>query len=236
MIWQFIIAGFTLGAISSLHCVGMCGPLSLALPIQYLFKSQRIIAIVLYQVGRVVTYSTLGLIFGLAGQRVYVAGFQQWFSIAMGILILFLLIQYWIFRKRVQPNFISGFYSGIQHLMRRILKIRGPMPFLFFGIANGLLPCGMVYLALAGALVTTQVQHSVAFMAMFGLGTMPAMIAVSLFRQLFSLQLRNTFRKAVPIFISAMAIILILRGMNLGIPFISPVLQSASGTPINCHQ
>ena len=236
MIWQFIIAGFTLGTISSLHCVGMCGPLSLALPIQYLFKAQRIIAIVLYQIGRVVTYSTLGLIFGLAGRRLYVAGFQQWFSIAMGILILFLLIQYWIFRKRVQPNFIIGFYSGIQNLMRKILKIRGPMPFLFFGIANGLLPCGMVYLALAGALVTTQVQYSVAFMAMFGLGTMPAMIAVSLFRQLFSLQLRNTFRKAVPIFISVMAIILILRGMNLGIPFISPVLQSASGTPISCHE
>jgi len=235
MIWQFIIAGFTLGTISSLHCVGMCGPLSLALPIQYLFKAQRIVAILLYQVGRVITYSTLGLVFGLAGRRVYVAGFQQWFSAGMGILILFLLIQYWIFRKRLQLNFLNRFYLAVQNLMRRILKIRGTTPFLIFGIANGFLPCGMVYIALAGALVTTEVQHSVLFMAMFGLGTMPAMIAVSLFRQFFSLRLRNSFRRLVPVFVSLMAVILILRGMNLGIPFISPVLQSASQAAVSCH-
>jgi sulfite exporter TauE/SafE len=235
MIWQFIIAGFTLGAISSLHSVGMCGPLSLALPIQYLFKAQRILAILLYQLGRVITYSTLGLIFGVAGRRVYVAGFQQWFSMGMGILILFLLIYYWVFRKRVQPNFLNGFYLVIQNLMTKVLKTRGTVPFLFFGIANGFLPCGMVYIALAGALVTTEVQHSVLFMAMFGLGTMPAMIAVSLFRQFFSVRLRNYFRKLVPVFVSVMAVILILRGMNLGIPFISPVLQSASQASISCH-
>src|SRR6266498_4746620 len=135
MSWPLIIAGFTLGAISSLHCVGMCGPLSLALPIQYLFKAQRIIAILLYQIGRVVTYSTLGLIFGLAGRRMYVAGFQQWFSIGMGILILFLLIQYWIFRKKVQPKFLNRFYLAIQNKMTRVLKTKGTVPFLFFGIA-----------------------------------------------------------------------------------------------------
>jgi sulfite exporter TauE/SafE len=233
--WQFIIAGFTLGTISSLHCVGMCGPLSLALPIQYLHKTQRIIAVILYQVGRTTAYSTLGLVFGLAGRQVYVAGFQQWFSIGMGIFILFLLIQYWIFKKRVQPTFINRFYLAIQNVMRRVLKTRGTMPFLFFGIANGFLPCGMVYIALAGALVTTEVQYSILFMAMFGLGTMPAMIAVSLFRQLFSLQLRNSFRKLVPFFVSVMAVILILRGMNLGIPFISPLLQSASQATVSCH-
>jgi len=235
MTWQFIIAGFTLGLVSSLHCVGMCGPLSLALPIQYLFKLQRSIAIILYQLGRVVTYSTLGLIFGLAGRRVYLAGFQQWFSIGMGILIIFLLGQYWLFRKKIRPGFLDNFYLGVQRMMMGILKTRGTLPFLFFGMANGLLPCGMVYIALAGALVTTQVQQSVLFMVMFGLGTVPAMIAISLFRQLISLQLRNAFRKVVPVFVTAMAIILILRGMNLGIPFISPVLQSAAQAGVGCH-
>ncbi len=235
MNWEFIIGGLSLGFISSLHCVGMCGPLSLALPIQYLFKTKRIIAIFLYQVGRVITYATLGLVFGLAGRKVYLAGFQQWFSIGMGVLIILLSVQYWIFRKRLQPNFLNNFYAAIQRLMARILKIRGTVPFLFFGIVNGLLPCGMVYIALAGALVTTEVQHSVLFMAMFGLGTMPAMMAISFFGQFFSLKIRNSFRKVVPVFISVMAVILILRGMNLGIPFISPVLQSASSTTISCH-
>ena len=235
MNWEFIIAGLTLGLISSLHCVGMCGPLSLALPIQYLFKTKRIIAIFLYQLGRVITYALLGLVFGLAGRKVYLAGFQQWFSIGMGVLIILLSIQYWIFRKRMQPNFLNNFYVAIQKLMGRILKIRGTVPFLFFGMANGLLPCGMVYIALAGALVTTEVQHSVLFMAMFGLGTMPAMMAISFFGQFFSLKIRNSFRKIVPVFISVMAVILILRGMNLGIPFISPILQSASSATISCH-
>jgi len=233
--WQFIIAGFSLGAVSSLHCVGMCGPLSMALPMQYLFKWQRVVSILLYQVGRVITYSTLGLIFGLAGRRVYLAGFQQWFSIVMGMLILVLIAQYWIFRKNVHPTFLGKFYFLVQNAMRRILKIKGMLPFLFFGIANGFLPCGMVYIALAGALVTTQVSHSVLFMAMFGLGTLPAMFAVNYFRQFFSLSLRNSFRKAVPVFVSVMAVILILRGLNLGIPFISPVLQSATGAAVDCH-
>jgi sulfite exporter TauE/SafE len=232
---QFIIAGFTLGLIGSLHCVGMCGPLSFALPIQYLYRFQRVIAIILYQLGRVVTYSTLGLILGLAGRKVYLAGFQQWFSIAMGLVIIFLLVEYWIFRKRIRPGFLDAFYGYVQRLMMKILKIRGTIPFLFFGIANGLLPCGMVYVALAGALVTTQVQQSVLFMAMFGLGTVPAMIAISLFGQFFSLSMRNSFRRIVPVFVSLMAVLLILRGMNLGIPFISPVLQSAGQTAVTCH-
>jgi sulfite exporter TauE/SafE len=233
--WQFIIGGFVLGTVSSLHCVGMCGPLSMALPIQYLFKWQRIVSIFLYQIGRVITYSTLGLIFGLAGRNVYLAGFQQWFSIMMGVLILVLLIQYRVFRKNLHPNFLSRFYNAVQKLMRKMLQTRGTIPFLFFGIANGFLPCGMVYIALAGALVTTEVSHSVLFMAMFGLGTLPAMLAISFFGQFFSLSVRNYFRKLVPVFISLMAVILILRGLNLGIPFISPVLQSAPGTVVDCH-
>ena len=235
MIWQFTIAGFTLGLIGSLHCVGMCGPLALALPVQYLYKSQRTFAIILYQAGRVITYATLGLVFGLAGRQVYLAGFQQWFSMGMGMLIIFLLIQYCIFRRNVRPALLNNFYLGVQRVMIKILKTRGASSFLFFGMANGLLPCGMVYIALAGALVTTAVHQSVLFMAMFGLGTVPAMIAISLFRQFFSLRVRNSFRKIVPVFVTVIALVLILRGMNLGIPFISPVLPSASQVATSCH-
>jgi len=235
MIWQFIIAGFTLGLIGSLHCVGMCGPLSLALPVQYLDKSQRVFAIVLYQVGRVITYSTLGLIFGLAGRQIYVAGLQQWFSIGMGTLIIFLLCQYWIFRRNLRPTLLNNFYTAVQRLMIKILKTRGAISFLLFGTANGLLPCGMVYIALAGSLVTAAVHQSVLFMAMFGLGTLPAMIAISLFGQFFSLKVRNSFRRIVPVFVTVMAVVLILRGMNLGIPFISPILPLSSQAAVSCH-
>jgi sulfite exporter TauE/SafE len=153
----------------------------------------------------------------------------------MGVLIIFLLIQYWIFRRNVRPILLNNFYLGVQRVMIKILKTRGASSFLFFGMANGLLPCGMVYMALAGALVTTAVHQSVMFMAMFGLGTVPAMIAIGFFGQFFSLNVRNSFRRIVPVFVVLMAFVLILRGMNLGIPFISPVLPSASQAAVSCH-
>ena len=235
MLSQFIIAGLTLGIISSMHCVGMCGPLSLALPTQYLPSLKRTMAVLLYQVGRVITYAALGLIFGLLGRRIYLAGFQQWFSIGMGMLILFLVAHHWIFRKRLQLQFLNSFYMIVQRMMIRILNSKGMAPYLFFGIANGFLPCGMVYMALAGALVTTDIYQSVLFMGAFGLGTLPAMIAVSFLKQFIGTQTRSSFRRAVPILISVMAVILILRGMNLGIPFVSPSLPSATATPVTCH-
>ena len=235
MLSPFIIAGLTLGIISSMHCVGMCGPLSLALPTQYLPSLKRTMAVLLYQVGRVITYSALGFIFGLLGRRIYLAGFQQWFSIGMGMLILFLVAHHWIFRKRLQLQFLNSFYITVQRMMIRILNSKGMAPYLFFGIANGFLPCGMVYMALAGALVTTDIYQSVLFMGAFGLGTLPAMIAVSFLKQFIGTQTRSSFRKAVPILISVMAVILILRGMNLGIPFVSPSLPSATATPVTCH-
>jgi sulfite exporter TauE/SafE len=235
MLWQFIITGFALGITSSLHCVGMCGPLMFALPVQHTSTTKRIVAILLYQVGRVISYSALGFVLGLAGRKIYLAGFQQWFSIGMGILILLLIIQYWIFRKGIQAGFLNGFYIAVQRIMIRVLRAKGIFSFLLFGIANGFLPCGMVYIAVAGALAATEVYQSVSFMTSFGLGTLPAMMTVAFSRQFFSLRARNSFRKIVPILVSMMAILLILRGMNLGIPFISPILQPPSSSAVSCH-
>jgi sulfite exporter TauE/SafE len=232
---QFILAGFGLGALSSLHCVGMCGPLALSLPVHHLSKPQQFFSVLLYQSGRVVTYSILGCVLGFAGRRVYLAGFQQWFSILIGIFILLLVTQYWLFKKRAQPSFLTHFYVRVQKLMMKILENKSSGTFLFFGMANGLLPCAMVYVAIAGAMVTTEIANSVLFMAMFGLGTLPAMFAFSYFGQFISLPVRNSFKKAVPVFVSVMAVILILRGMNLGIPFISPFLSSPTEAAVSCH-
>ncbi|MES1219310.1 MAG: sulfite exporter TauE/SafE family protein [Bacteroidota bacterium] len=236
MLWPFIIGGLSLGAVSSLHCIGMCGPLAMALPVHHLSKIQKFISLFLYQLGRIITYSTLGLIFGLAGRRIYLAGFQQWFSISMGILILALVILYWVYKNPLQPVFIKKLYARLQSVMIKILRSpKNGSSFLLLGMANGLLPCGMVYVAIAGALTTTEISHSVIFMAMFGAGTLPAMMLISYFSHLISMPVRNTLRKLVPQFIVLMAIILILRGLNLGIPFISPILQNATEKVVSCH-
>ncbi|HVM89587.1 MAG TPA: sulfite exporter TauE/SafE family protein [Puia sp.] len=235
MSWEIIIAGFTLGAIGSLHCVGMCGPLAMALPVQHFSQQKKLLAISLYQVGRVFTYSLLGLVLGLAGRRIYLAGFQQWFSIITGVLVVFLVAQYWVIGKNARPGFLNGFYNKVQKAIVYFLRSNKMPNYFMLGAANGLLPCGMVYVAIAGALTSATAINSTIFMAAFGAGTLPAMMATSYFGQLFKLSLRNHFKKAVPVFATLIGIILILRGLNLGIPFISPVLHHATGNAISCH-
>ena len=236
MLWPVMISGFTLGAAGSLHCVGMCGPLSLALPVQHLSKTQKFFSLLLYQFGRIITYSVIGLLFGLAGRRIYISGYQQWFSIAMGIVVLSLAALYFFRHKTVHIKFLNRFYFFIQQQISRLLKsANGLLSFLLMGMANGLLPCGMVYVALAATLSFTEITQSVSFMAMFGAGTLPAMMLIGYAGQVINPGWRTYLRKLVPIFISLMGALLILRGLNLGIPFISPELPQSPGDAVVCH-
>jgi len=236
MLWAIIIAGLSLGAVSSLHCVGMCGPLALALPVHHLSRPQQLISLFLYQLGRIITYSAFGLVFGLAGRTIYVAGFQQWFSMVMGIVVLLLVILYWVYKNPLQPSVFKKLFSAVQSYMMKALHSKKTSGgFLLLGMANGFLPCAMVYVAIAGALTTTEVYYSVIFMAMFGAGTLPAMMIIGYFGRMVSLPVRNMFRKSIPVFMTVMAIVLILRGMNLGIPFISPILQGPFSDTVVCH-
>lgn len=235
MIWQVIIAGMGLGLLSSLHCVGMCGPLALALPVHHLGRSSRLGALFLYNAGRIMMYSFLGLLFGLAGRRLYIAGWQQAFSIALGIGMLLVAFQYIIKRNPVQPRWMQAFYFKIQVLMGRFLRSGKKSGFLLLGLANGLLPCGMVYIAIAGALSTARVDQGALFMFFYGIGTFPAMMLLGLFGRRLDISIRKQFKKWLPALLTGMAILLILRGLNLGIPFLSPVLGSVPPNGVSCH-
>jgi sulfite exporter TauE/SafE len=236
MPWQFIIAGFTLGLVSSLHCVGMCGPLALSLPVHHLPKPARFFSLLFYQIGRVVSYSFLGLVLGMAGRSIYLAGFQHRFSIVMGIIILLLFVLYYGYHYALQPSFLKKVFHYLQQVILRILQSdKNIASFMLLGMANGLLPCGMVYVAVATAVTASAVNDSILFMTLFGIGTIPAMLMLSYFGQMISLPVRKNLRKAVPFFILIMGVLLILRGMNLGIPYISPALPVAGADAINCH-
>ena len=236
MLLPLIIAGFSLGAVSSLHCVGMCGPLALALPIHHLSKARQLLSLLLYQSGRVITYALLGLLFGLAGRGIYIAGFQRWFSIVMGVVVLLLVVFYWIIKNPLQPFVFKKAFSRVQSFMMRSFHARKTAgSFILLGMANGLLPCAMVYVAIAGALTATQVSYSILFMAMFGAGTLPAMMIIAYFGRMASLPLRNMFRRSIPFFMTIMGVVLILRGMNLDIPFISPIMPDKMNPAVGCH-
>lgn len=235
MIWPVIIAGLSLGIISSAHCIGMCGPLSMALPVTNLSPAKKWFALFSYNVGRIITYSAMGLLFGLMGRKIYLAGFQQKFSIVLGVAVILLVIQYYVFRKNNQPAFIKNIYQPVQQWIFKLWSNPAKANYLLLGMANGLLPCAMVYIAIAGALSTSDVSNAVVFMAMFGAGTLPAMMVFTYAGSFLKVSARNTIKKAMPFLFAAMALLLILRGMNLGIPFISPVMESGPKEVMSCH-
>ena len=235
MYWQLLISGIALGMVSSFHCVGMCGPIAFSLPLHYLPAPKKIAGILLYNAGRVITYSILGLVFGFIGRQVYLGGFQQWFSIVLGVVILIILIQSIISKKFLHLNFLDKTNLKLQLFIGKYIKQKQLYGMFLIGAANGLLPCGMVYFAIAGALATGSILGGVGFMASYGLGTMPLMVMLSYFGFMIKISVRNTMKKIIPYFIASIAVLLILRGMNLGIPYISPYFVNTAGKAVSCH-
>ncbi|KIC95323.1 sulfite exporter TauE/SafE family protein [Flavihumibacter solisilvae] len=235
MSWPLFIAALSLGGVSSLHCIGMCGPLAMAIPGQYSAGSYRKIAVLMYHSGRIITYMVIGAIFGFFGRQFYLAGMQQGFSITLGVLMVGYFFYRLFFYKRPNTAFALRTSGKIQLAMSYVLKHQSLVSPLILGMLNGLLPCGMVYIAVAGALSTANIADSILFMGFFGAGTLPAMLLLSIFGSLAGIGMRNAFKKISPYITLAMGVLLILRGLNLGIPFVSPVLESAREAGIICH-
>lgn len=149
--------------------------------------------------------------------------------------MLVLAVNYFYKPASVQPKWMQSIHIRIQQLMFRFLKSNNISGYFLLGMANGLLPCGMVYLAIAGAVTANTVLHSVLFMFLFGVGTLPAMLALGIFGLRITMPVRQQMKAAMPYVVVAMAVILILRGLNLGIPFISPVIADVPGHVISCH-
>jgi len=212
---------FALGLLGSLHCAAMCGPLMLALPVPPGGPARFITGRILYQAGRVATYCLLGVVAGLAGKSIFLGGMQRWLSIALGVAILggFLV------SKKVSLSAPAvRLVARLKAAMSLQLQRRGFRSLVLLGMLNGLLPCGLVYVAMAGALSRSTVLDGVFYMAAFGLGTLPTMLGISLSGKLFPVPLRLKLRRAIPVGVCALAGLLILRGMALGIPYVSPDL------------
>jgi len=236
MTTQLLISALALGLFSSFHCVGMCGAIAFSLPVGHLPPSKKTAGILLYNLGRVTTYSTIGFLFGLIGSRLYIAGLQQWFSIIAGIVIILAVLQY-MFKKPLMhlPGF-NKVQLVIQDIIGKFLRSKSLSELFLLGMANGLLPCGLVYFAVIGAVATGSTFNAVAFMALFGFGTLPAMFLFSYFGVSINVSVRNKMKKAVPYFLTIMGMLLILRGLGLDIPYVSPVLPHVAHTEvIDCH-
>jgi sulfite exporter TauE/SafE len=171
----------------------------------------------------------VGLFFGLFGQGFVLAGWQNILSITLGLFILLLLFLPKLPIFHLNRGLMFRFLEKIKTQIRNLFGIRTMSSLLFIGILNGLLPCGLVYLGIAGSIATGNIVKGALFMAAFGLGTFPAMLLITATRDHISIRFREKVRKVVPVFIGIMALLLILRGMNLGIPYLSPSVQTSSG-------
>ncbi|PSL49364.1 hypothetical protein CLV51_101695 [Chitinophaga niastensis] len=236
---MFVFTSFMLGFVGSFHCIGMCGPIALTLPVQHLKDSKKLAGILLYNAGRISTYALLGMIFGWLGKQFYLGGLQQGLSIATGsLLLLIVLLKYTGIRWTNGRHLPNAYTRKIKSALGTLLRQQRFHTLYAIGLLNGFLPCGLVYPGIAGAIATGGVGKGMLFMAAFGTGTLPAMIGVTWFGHLISISVRNKMRNMIPVVISIMGILLILRGLNLGIPYISPTLMPQSENVVEncCHK
>jgi uncharacterized protein len=215
-----LISGLLIGIFGSLHCVGMCGPLVLAVN----YKQQSLIKNLLYQTGRLVSYSSLGLLFGFLGKGLSLIGLHQSLSIIAGvILILFTLFP----RVKIGQFNLKWQQFVVVPLKKKLLGAvnKGSLATFFsLGVLNGLLPCGLVYVAVAASLAMSSVGNAMILMIGFGLGTWPLMLAMAMGGSWVASKLKLNLRLAIPVMTIVIGLLLIFRGLSLNIPYLSPVL------------
>jgi len=220
------ITAFTIGLVGSFHCIGMCGPIAFALPAKSRAVHHKVISGIVYNIGRITTYVVFGLLFGIIGQGISTAGFQQAISVILGVgFILSVLVPKSMLNK-INPTSTIGFYiSMVKNSLGKLLRSSSILNLVLIGLLNGLLPCGLVYAAIGGSIATGNVTDGVFFMMYFGLGTLPMMFSAVLISNFVSINFRNRIKRVIPVFIVLMGFLFILRGLNLGLPYLSPKIN-----------
>lgn len=232
-----LTTAFLFGLISSFHCIGMCGPIALMLPVERNHPAKKVTQIITYHLGRLTAYGSIGLIFGLVGKGFFMAGIQQQLSIFIGLLmILIVLVPERIFAQYNFSKPIFRLISKTKAALGRQFKNKSYTSLFTIGLLNGLLPCGMVYVALFGAIAMQDVRLGILYMLLFGLGTIPMMSAVVYVQSFITVSVRNKIQKAIPYVAVCIGVLFILRGLGLGIPYVSPSTMSlfVQEHP-NCH-
>ena len=233
MLWSAVLFGL----LGSFHCVGMCGPIAFMLPVDRNHSAKKIVQITAYHFGRILAYSIIGLIFGLVGKGLYIFGLQQQLSIFAGILmIVIVLIPVHTFNKYNFSKPIYKIISKVKNSLGQALKKKTSDTFLTIGFLNGFLPCGLVYMAVIASIAVQNASQSALYMALFGIGTIPLMTSAIYLGKFLNTAVKQRIQKAIPIFIIIIGALFIIRGLGLGIPYLSPapIVEMATSS-IDCH-
>ena len=232
-----LYTAFIFGLISSLHCIGMCGPIAMMLPVDRNSPTKKATQILTYHLGRLSAYAMIGFLFGLLGKGLFLAGIQQELSIVLGVLMILVIV--------VPERFLSKYnfskpvfrlISSVKSALGRQFKKSSYSSLFSIGLLNGFLPCGLVYVALFGAIAMQSVGFGMVYMILFGLGTIPMMSSVVYLNSYLTVPFRSKVQKIIPFVAVIIGILFIFRGLGLGIPYVSPSNLSlfVQNQP-NCH-
>ena len=233
MLWS----AFILGLLGSFHCVGMCGPIAFMLPVDRTNSFIKITQIFTYHFGRLLAYSIIGLFFGLVGKSLYIFGFQQQLSIAIGVLmIIVVLIPVQTFNRYNFSKPVYNIIPKVKSSLGKALKKKTADTFLTIGFLNGFLPCGLVYMAVFASLAMQSTTQGSLYMVLFGLGTIPLMTTAIYIGKFLNIKAKQRIQKAIPVFVIIIGLLFIIRGLGLDIPYLSPapITEIATGQ-IECH-
>ncbi len=230
-----LITALVMGLAGSLHCAGMCGPIVWVMPFQQYHGLKRALGIALYHGGRISTYAALGILLHLFKDAFH-PQWQQHFSLAAGIFLLAAGLIYFLPQAGLT---IKLPWTGlVSRGLGKVMGQRHPIWLAAAGALNGLLPCGMVYMALAAAVSVPEAGQAALVMYAFGLGTAPMMVAITWFRTRVPLRFM-LLRKWAPVLLLVFGCLFVLRGANLGIPLLSPEIIEAAGAAPKmecCHK
>jgi hypothetical protein len=226
-----------LGLMSSFHCIGMCGPIAMMLPVDRDNEVKKVLQILVYHIGRITAYASLGLLFGFLGKGFFLAGIQQQLSIFVGIIMI--LIAVVSEKELAKYNFSKPIYKVIAKVKTSLgnqFKNKSFKSLFTIGLLNGYLPCGMVYVALFGSLAMQNMGNGILYMVLFGLGTVPLMSLVVFLSNFITMPFRNRIQKIIPFVTIVIGILFIIRGSGLNIPYVSPsIISLFVQSEANCH-
>jgi uncharacterized protein len=234
---SFYLSAIIIGLAGSFHCVGMCGPIAFALPINRKNQQSKIYSALLYSIGRLLAYGSIGVLMGYIGQGLYFSGIQRSLSIVIGVVLLLFVLMPKKWSAQLNSKMFSiPFFGWVRQSLSKLFTKKTYASIFSIGYLNGFLPCGLVYIALAGAIVTANPLEGAFFMMLFGLGTMPMMSSIVFFGAQISTNIRTKITKTIPVLMVLMAVVFILRGMNLGIPYLSPKYSDDCKTASCCKK
>ena len=226
-----LLMGFT----GSLHCAGMCGPIVWIMPFQAFTGFKKILALALYHFGRISVYAVLAVVLH-SFRSLFDPKVQQYTSIILGGFLLVIGILSFVPNHTIKLKLPWAEY--VKRELGRVIGRPGLGIMALAGILNGLLPCGLVYMALSASLTATTFFQAAAIMYVFGLGTLPMLVSITLLKTKLAFLRTNHIRKLVPVVVFCFGCLFIVRGMNLGIPYLSPkvVVEQHGIRSCCCHK